>query len=412
MLNVHKIKSDFPIFKKNPDLTYLDSAATSLKPKVMINKLIEYYESYSANIKRGIYKISEKATEEYEKTRDIVANFIGAKNHSEIIFTRSTTESINLVVYGLGRKIINRGDEIAVSIMDHHSNFVPWQQLAFEIGADFKVIEIDKEGRLLATKDFEKIITKKTKILALPYVSNVLGTINPIKEIAKRAKRVNPSIITVIDAAQAVGHMNVDVSDLGCDFLAFSGHKILGPTGVGVLWGKREILYDMFPFQYGGEMIKEVSLNETVFADTPEKFEAGTPAIADVIALKEGILYLQNLGLNTILNHEAQLISYASGRLKEEFGKRITIFGPSEKESRTGVVSFAIGGLHPHDVATILDEKNICIRAGHHCAMPLHKKLGIPASLRASFYIYNDEPDVERLITNLRKAEKILLKEI
>ncbi len=420
MFDVNKIKKDFPIFKNNPNLVYLDSAATSLKPKIVIDKLVEYYENYSANIKRGIYKISEKATEEYEETRKIIADFINADSE-EIIFTRGTTESINLVAYGLGRKIVDRGDEIVVSVMEHHSNFVPWQQLAFEMGADFKVIDIDEEGRLQVQSskfkvqndnskfkiNLNQIITKKTKILALNYVSNVLGTINPIKEIIQEARRLNPTIIVVIDAAQAVPHMKVDVKELGCDFLAFSGHKMLGPTGAGVLFGKRKLLEEMFPFQYGGEMIEQVRIEKTSFAQVPEKFEAGTPSIADVIAFKEAIDYLKKIGMENVRNHEIEITKYALELFKSEFGDKIKIYGPKKVSDRGGVIAFTLSGVHPHDLATVLDEENVAVRAGHHCAMPLHTRLNIPASTRASFYIYTSKEDIDNFIQVLKKASKL-----
>lgn len=411
-MNVSQIKKDFPIFKKYPNLVYLDSASTSLKPKQVVAKLVEYYQEYPANIKRGIYKISEKATEEYEKSREAIAKFINAKT-DEVIFTRGTTESVNLIAYALGREIVDRGDEVIVTIQDHHSNFVPWQQLAFEVGADFKVINIDSQGYLdlgKNLKDLDRVITKRTKILTLPYVSNVLGTINPIREITRAAKKINPKIIIVVDAAQAVPHMQVDVRELNCDFLAFSGHKMLGPTGIGVLWGKRELLQDMFPFQYGGEMIREVKIEKTIFLDPPDKFEAGTPPIAEAIALKSAIEYLEDIGMSSIRKHEEQLIAFSLKKLQEEFGNQIKIYGPRKIQSRGGVVSFSINGIHPHDMATILDEDNIAIRAGHHCTMPLHQALGIVASLRASFYLYNSKEDIEKIILSLKKATKLFKK--
>lgn len=410
MLNTKKIKKDFPVFKNNPDLVYLDSTATSLKPQSVIHKLVEYYEQYPANIKRGIYKISERATSEYERTRQITASFIGAMTRDEVIFTRGTTESINLVAYGLGRELVSRGDEVVVSLLEHHSNFVPWQQLAFETGADFKVIDITDEGYLDLGKNLENIgqaVTKKTKILALTAVSNALGTINLLKDIIQAAKKINPKVIVVVDAAQAAPHMSINVTDLGCDFLAFSFHKMLGPTGVGALWGKKELLHEMFPFQYGGEMIKEVSIQATSFAEAPEKFEAGTPAIADVIAAKASIEYLQNIGFDIIRNHEESLLAYTFKRFNEEFAKEITIFGPRTIADRAGIVTFAFKNMHPHDIAQILDESNIAIRAGHHCAMPLHTRLGVVASARASFYIYNDSNDIDKLIEGLHKVKRL-----
>ncbi|MBI5123065.1 aminotransferase class V-fold PLP-dependent enzyme, partial [Candidatus Roizmanbacteria bacterium] len=288
MIDIKTIKKQFPIFQNQPDLVYLDSTATSLKPKKMIDKLKEYYEEYSANVFRGIYPMSEKATVEFEETRQIVSKFINANKSEEIIFTRNTTESLNLLAYSLGRKIIESNDEIVTTIMEHHSNFIPWQVLAGETGATFKVVDINEEGYLEV--DWNKVITKKTKILTLTYVSNVLGTINPVKEIINEVKKINPKIIVIVDAAQAVPHLKIfDVQDLDADFVAFSSHKMLGPTGVGILWGKEEYLKEMYPFMYGGEMINEVFINRTTFKDPPHKFEAGTPAIGEVIAYKEAI---------------------------------------------------------------------------------------------------------------------------
>lgn len=423
------IKSDFPIFKNNPSLVYLDSTATSLKPQGVIDKLTDYYTQYSANIFRGVYQISEKATEEYEKTRGVIASFINAKKE-EVIFTRNATESINLIAYSLGRKIIEKNDEIITTIMEHHANFVPWQVLAQETGAIFKIIDIDNDGYLkffysqsndnkkdkktkiktVKTKleSLEKIINKKTKIFALTYVSNVLGTINPIKEVAKKAKKINPKIIIILDAAQAVPHMKVDVNDLGVDFIAFSSHKMLGPTGVGVLWGRGDILDEMFPFLYGGEMISEVYPEKTIFKNIPYKFEAGTPSIAEVIALKEAVFYLKKIGMDKIREHEKKITELGIKRLKEEFGEKIKIFGPKKTEDRGGIISFVFNKYHSHDVSSILDSENIAVRAGRHCAMPLHQRLGVNSTVRASFYIYNNESDIEKLINGLKKVEKIL----
>ncbi len=399
------LKNDFPIFQNNPSLVYLDSAATSLKPQLVIQAEAEYYEKYGANVFRGIYKISEKATFEYEKTRDTVARFINARAE-EIVFTRNTTESLNLIAYSLGKQIVGEGDEIVTTIMEHHSNFVPWQQLALENGAAFKVVNIDQDGQLPV--NWQSVITKKTKIVALTFVSNVLGTINPVKEIIRAVKKINPDVITIVDAAQAVPHMKVDVQDLGCDFLAFSSHKMLGPTGVGVLWGKYELLDKMYPFQFGGEMIEEVRIDKTTFAKPPHKFEAGTPAIAQVIALQKAVEYLQKIGMDEVSNHEKQLVSYALNLLSERFGKKITIVGPKNKDVRAGVIAFSFGKYHPHDIAQILDEGGIAIRAGHHCAMPLHHYLNTDATARVSFYIYNDTADVDRFVNGLEKVEKTL----
>jgi len=428
MLNILQIKKDFPIFENNPSLVYLDSTATSLKPRPVIEKLVEYYSKYSANIFRGVYSLSEKATEEYEKTREKIAKFINGKKE-EIIFTRNTTESLNLLAYSLGRKIIEKNDEIVTTIMEHHSNFVPWQMLSQETGAILKVVNINRDGELdvygnklktqnskLKTKaqNFESkksvrldnIITKKTKILALTYISNVLGTVNQIKEIVMVAKKINPKIIVILDAAQAAPHKKIDVLDLGVDFLAFSSHKMLGPTGVGVLWGRYDLLCEMFPFNFGGEMIAEVFVDKTFFKDPPYKFEAGTPAIAEVIALSEAVSYLEKIGLEKIETHEKELVQFAYQRLKEEFGENIKILGEGNIKERSGILAFNFYNFHPHDVAQILSEKNICLRSGHHCAQPLHQFLGVLSSCRVSFYLYNDKDDVEKLVEGLKKVRE------
>lgn len=415
MINSQQIKKDFPIFHHKPGLTYLDSTATALKPKSVIDKEVEYYAQYSANIYRGIYEISEKATEEYEKTRTAVQKFIGSDSPDEVVFTRNTTESINLIAYSLGRQLIKEGDEVVTTIMEHHSNFVPWQQLAFENGADFKVIGVDEKGYLLVnneelriTEEIENAITKKTKILALTYISNVLGTINPVKKIIKAAKEINPEIITIVDAAQAVPHMKVDVQDLGCDFFAFSGHKMLGPTGVGVLWGKRELLETMYPFMYGGEMILVVDIAKSTFKNPPHKFEAGTPHIAGVIALRAAIEYLEKLDMKLVRKHEEEMAAYGYKKLKEHFGDTITILGPENAHHRCGVLSFMFGTYHPHDIAQILSDNSVAVRAGHHCAMPLHTYLHADATTRASFYVYNSKEDVDKLVKGLAEVKNIL----
>ena len=422
MFNPDKIKKDFSIFSHQPDLVYLDSAAMSLKPKKVIEAVSSYYETYSANIYRGIYQLSEKATEVYEKTREKVAKFINAPAVEEVIFVRNTTEALNLIAYSWGRVNLEKEDEIITTIMEHHSNFVPWQVLTQEIGAEFKVIDIDKEGELdiyekkrkTITQNWkteyqnlklDKIITKKTKILTLTYTSNVLGTINPVKEIIAQAKKINPDVLTIVDAAQALPHFKVDVQDLGCDFLAFSGQKMLGPTGAGVLWGKKEILKKMPPFLYGGEMINAVYLDKTLFADLPNKFEAGTPDISAVIGLGAAIDYLNAVGFEAIQNHEKELTAYALEKLKTISG--LTVYGPTNLEIKSGVISFNLSSVHAHDLAQVLDEDKICIRSGHHCAMPLHTRLALEASARVSFYFYNTFADVDRLIAGLKKAAKI-----
>ncbi len=406
------IRSRFPVFKNKPGLVYLDTASSSLTPKSVIDKIVEYYEHYPVNVKRGIYSLSEKSTAEFEKSRKVMASFINAPDADEVIFTRGTTESVNLVAYAYGRKNVNEDDEIVVSVTEHHSNFVPWQALAHEAGAVFKVIDVDDEGRLeIFGKDgsvqLEDVVTKKTKIMALVYVSNVLGTVNPLKAIIKKAKSINPKIVAVVDAAQAAGHMKIDVQDLDCDFLALSGHKMYGPKGVGILWGKKKLLEEMFPFQYGGEMIQEVTIAKTTYAKPPHKFEAGTPSIGDVIGLQEAVNLLKEIGFEKIHRHEQSLIKNLRKKLKATFHDAVTIYGP---EDGTSAVSFTLKGTHPHDIASVLNDDNICIRAGHHCTMPLHQRFGITATSRASVSIYNDEEDIDKLIKALLSAYKMLSK--
>jgi cysteine desulfurase/selenocysteine lyase len=403
MISLGDIKKDFPILEikiNGKRLVYLDSAASSLKPKPVLEALERYYLRFGVNIFRGLYRLSLEATEEYEKSREKVAKFIGAKDSSEVIFVRNTTEAINLLASSLGEEYLKKGDEILLTIMEHHSNFVPWQQLSLNKGLNLKIWDINKEGTLK-----EIPLGKKTKILAITYVSNVLGTINPLDEIIKKVRKINKNCLVVIDGAQAVPHLKVDVSRLDCDFLAFSGHKMLGPTGIGVLWGKRKLLTQMPPYQFGGEMIKEVYLKKTNFADLPAKFEAGTPNIAGAIGLGAAVDYLESLGIENIRRQEEKLTKILLDEFKKI--KEITVYGPLVKEKRGGVVSFNLKRVHPHDLGQILNEDNICIRTGHHCTMPLHQRLGIPASCRASFYIYNDEEDIEALIVGIKKAKSI-----
>jgi cysteine desulfurase/selenocysteine lyase len=417
MNNFSQYKKDFPFFDHNPETTYLDSTATSLKPRSVIQKITEYYEKYSANVERGLYKQAVKSSNLFWQTRELIAKHIGASEVDEIIFTRGTTESVNLIASTLGYSILSEGDEVAVTVMDHHSNFVPWQILAEKMKIRLRVIDITEQGQLgLYQKDEQAVdfplvkqyITPQTKLLAIPYVSNMLGTINPVSEIIAASKKINPNIITVIDAAQAVPHMGVDVKTIGCDFLAFSSHKMCGPTGVGVLWGKRSLLEQMTPYQYGGEMIDYVSIEETTFKQPPARFEAGTPHIAGVIGLGESVRYLQQIGMNQIREHEKQLTDYALKRMNEEFGEEIQVYGSSNPEERGGVLSFTFRDYHPHDIAHILDEQKICIRAGHHCTQPLHRRLGLNATSRMSFYLYNTEEDVEAAIKGLHQVKTVL----
>jgi len=406
MLNVSKIRKDFPIYKHNQNLVYLDSAASSLKPKNVINALKRYYEQYSSNVFRGLYPLSVEATGAFEETRDVIASFLGCRSE-EIIFTRNTTESLNLVMYTIGKHKVKKGDEIITTVMEHHSNFVPWQELASEKDASIHYITVTKEGFL----DLDQLcdsISDHTKILALTYVSNVLGTINPLEEIITAVREKNPSTIIVVDAAQALPHISVSLANIDCDFLAFSSHKMLGPTGVGVLWGKSELLEEMPPFLFGGEMISSVKKEGTEYADIPHKFEGGTPSIGEVIGFKEAVLYLKQVGLDAIHDHEVELLNYATNRLEEEFKDKISIIGPVDNTKKDGIISFTFEPYHPHDIAEILGSDHICVRAGHHCAMPLHEELGIPTTTRASFYLYNDTNDIDIFIDGLHKVEKLL----
>lgn len=407
MINGTRIKADFPIFKRlihNKPIVYLDSTASSLKPQVVIDAINDYYNKYSVNIFRGVYNLSEEATAKYEEARIKVTKFIEGKNENELIFVRNTTEALNLVMDSWGRKNIKEGDEIVATVMEHHANLVTWQQLALNKCAKIKYLDIDEDG-YLKLEQLEKIITKKTKLFAVTYVSNVLGTINPLKKLIQKVKKINPEIIIVVDGAQAVPHMKVNVTDLGCDFFAFSGHKMLAPTGIGVLWGKYELLDRMDPYQYGGEMIKEVRLDKTRFQSPPYKFEAGTPHIAGAIGLGTAVDYLDKLGMKLVREHEKELTGYAIKRLTGE--KDIEIYGPKNREDKGGIIAFNIKGVHPHDAAQILNDDNICIRSGHHCAMPLHTRLKLTASCRASFYVYNTEEDVDSLIEGIQKAKRV-----
>jgi cysteine desulfurase/selenocysteine lyase len=387
MMDASFLRRDFPQLRRSirgKPIVYLDSTATSLKPTGVINKENDYYTRYTANIFRGIYTTSEEATKEYEDVRVKVAQFIHASKPEEIIFTRNTTESINLVAYSL-----IHGDDVVASIMEHHSNFVPWQRLGHLIVWDYKT-------------DLEKIITGKTKLFAITAVSNVLGTIVPIKKIVRTVKRLNPKCLVLVDAAQAVPHMAVDVLDWGADFIAFSSHKMLGPTGVGVLWGKYELLSTMKPFMYGGEMIEEVHCDKTIFKAPPHRFEAGTPHIAGVIGLGAAVDYLTKLGMSAVRAHEKEITSYALKTLSSI--KEITIVGATDPKERSGVISFTVKGVHPHDVAQVLDQDNVCIRVGFHCAQPLHEYLRTGPTCRASFYVYTTKEDIDVLTTGLQKV--------
>ena len=400
------IKNDFPILSrliKGKEFIYLDSAATTQKPNSVINSITHYYKNYNSNIHRGIYSISIEATEHYENARANVSNFIHAKSPNEIIFTRNTTEAINLVANTWATKNLQKGDSIILTEMEHHSNLVPWQIIAKKLGLNLEFIPVNNDG-ILILDNLDELFSRTAKFLAITHVSNVLGTINPIKEII--AKAHDFGLVTLVDAAQSVPHMPVDVSSINSDFFVFSGHKMLGPSGIGILHARQELLQNMDPFLYGGDMISSVSLRDAKWNDLPWKFEAGTPNIVGAIGLGKAIDYLNHLDMNNIRKHEQNLLSYALERLNE-LGD-IHVFGPKNPEISGGVLSFSYSNFHPHDIASILDTESIAIRAGHHCAQPLMEKLGVPATTRASFYIYNDESDIDKLVHGLEKVRSVL----
>lgn len=388
MLNIEDIKKEFPIFENNKDLVYLDSGATSLKPKCVLDKMNEYYTKYGVNIHRGVYKLSYEATEEYDKARSIVAKFINAE-FKEIIFTRNVSESLNDVCLMLENRI-NEGDEVISSELEHHSSVLPWMKACERRKAHLRYIPLNTEGRI-TIENFKKVLSDKTKVIALTLVSNVMGYITPIKEIISEAHKRN--IIVIVDAAQAVQHFKIDVKELDCDFLAFSGHKAMGPTGIGVLYGKKEILKTLDPLYYGGDMNEEVGLDYVTVKDIPYRFEAGTPAIAEAIGLGRALEFINEIGLDNIHKHEQELMNYANDLLKDVKG--ITIYN---KTSDVGIISFNIDGVHPHDAASFFDEANICLRAGHHCAQLITKWLHCVGTLRASFYVYNTYEDVDKFV--------------
>ena len=395
------LRQDFPLLQRamrgNP-LVYLDSAATSQKPQAVIDALNWYYAYSNANVHRGVYELAEEATAAYESARQTVAAFINA-TPEETIFTRNATEAINLVAYAWGRQNVRRGDIIVLTQLEHHSNLVPWQILAHEVGAQLAFIGLTPDGSLDLDSLDRHLETGRVKLVASAYISNVLGTIAPVGEIARRAHAGDA--IVLIDGAQAVPHVPIDVCTLDVDFLAFTGHKMLGPMGIGVLYGRRHILEQMPPFLGGGEMIRRVDYEHSSWNELPWKFEAGTPSVGDAVALGAAVQYLQSVGMDAVREHDQQLARYCMNRLGEVEG--LQVYGPEE---RGAVVAFTLGGIHPHDLASLLDEQGIAVRAGHHCAQPLHTLLGVPATTRASFYLYNDESDVDALIKGIEKARR------
>ena len=399
-------KKDFPILKREVrpgvPIVYLDSAATSQKPESVIAAMEVYYRQLNANIHRGVHTLAEEATAAYEGARERITNFIGARDTRELIFTRNTTESINLVTQTWGRATLKSGDLVMLTEMEHHSNLVPWQMLAAEKGLRLEFIPVNDHG-YLDLDVYQQLLKLEPKVVAFMHMSNVLGTINPAREIIRMAK--NAGAITLLDAAQSIPHFAVNVIELDADFLAFSAHKMLGPTGIGALWGKRTILENMPPFLGGGDMIKKVFLRSFSANDLPHKFEAGTPAIAEAIGFGAAVDYLVSAGMDKVLQHEQRLVAYALEKLMRIHG--LHVLGPDSASAKGGVISFTLEDIHPHDIAQILDSEGIAVRAGHHCAMPLHERFKITASTRASFYLYNDEEDIDHLIKGLEKVQQI-----
>lgn len=401
--NINDLSKDFPILNQRVNderLAYLDNAATAQKSKQVVDTLVHFYEHDNANVHRGVHTLAERATTQYEEARKKVQHFINAADNREIIFTKGCTDGLNLVASTYGEQNIHDGDEIVISIMEHHSNLIPWQQLAIKKHAKLKYIELTPDGTL-DMADARQKITDKTKIVAIAHASNVLGTVNPLKELAQLAHQ--HGAIIVGDGAQSVPHMPVDVQDLDVDFYAFSGHKMMGPTGIGVLYGKADLLREMPPYQYGGEMISAVYRDRTEFADIPFKFEAGTQNIAGAIALGTAVDYLEKIGMDQVAAKEQELVDYVLPQL--EAIPYVTVYGPQDPQQHTGVIAFNMAGIHPHDVATALDAEGVAVRAGHHCAQPLMAALGVAATTRASFYFYNTQKDADQLI-NAIKATK------
>ena len=402
--DINVIRKSFPILNrevKNQLLVYLDNAATSQKPQVVIDALNYYYSNYNANIHRGIHTLAEEATAAYEATRSTVKDFINASSSEEIIFTRGTTEGINLVAYTWGRKNIHEGDEIIISTMEHHSNIVPWQILCEEKKAVLKVIPINDDGELLMD-EYRKLLSPKTKLVSIVHVSNSLGTVNPVEEIIEEAHKIGALVL--VDGAQSTVHLDIDVEEMDCDFFAFSGHKVYGPTGAGALYGKKKILEEMPVFMGGGEMIKEVTFEKTTYNNLPYKYEAGTPNIADTIAMKVALDFVTDLGKDIIRNHENELLKYATEQMKSIDGLRII----GTAKNKAGLISFVIKNIHPQDLGVLLDNQGIAVRTGHHCTEPLMKRFGITGTVRASFAMYNTKEEVDRLISGIRKSIKML----
>jgi cysteine desulfurase/selenocysteine lyase len=395
-------RKDFPLLANNPELHYLDSAATSQKPRAVLDAMRHYYEHDNANPHRGAYELSARATERYHQARERIAKFVGVADAACLIFVRGTTEALNLVAWTWAKANLKEGDEIVVTGMEHHANFVPWQQIAIERKATLKIARVTDHGSI-DMSDLRAQITSKTRLIAFNHVSNALGTINPVAEVVALAKAVGA--ITVCDGAQAVPHLPVNFDSLGVDFYAFSGHKMLGPMGSGALIGKRALLEKMPPYQTGGDMISVVNDDRSTWNVLPHKFEAGTPNVADAVGLAAACDYLDAIGMDRVRAHEVELLEYALGRMDEVKG--VTLYGPSSLDQRSGVVSFTLEGVHPHDIATILDQNGVCIRAGHHCAQPLMRRMNVPATARASVYLYSTREDVDALVKGVERVNEI-----
>lgn len=401
LLDVEKIRRDFPILNRRVNgkkLIYLDNAATSQKPIQVIEAMSDYYSNYNANIHRAVHQLAAESTEKYEGTRGQIKKFLNASGH-EVVFAKNSTEAINIVLYSWAKRNLKAGDEVLLNVMEHHSNIVPWQSLQKD-GIRLKFVDITDEGVL---DNFDGMVSKNTKLISLTHVSNVIGTINPVEEICKTGR--DNGAITLVDATQSVPNMPFDTKKVGCDFLVFSGHKMLGPTGVGVLLGRKEILETMPPFILGSDIIKEVKLTEATFAEPPYRFESGTPCIAEVIGLSAAIDYLEKTGMEEIRGHEIELMKFALEKMSEF--EKLKIYGPLDVERRGGVISFNLGDIHSHDLASILNEDGIAIRSGHHCAQPLMRRFGVTAMARVSFYLYNTLGEIETFLESLRKAEKL-----
>ncbi|MEZ4481496.1 MAG: cysteine desulfurase [Dehalococcoidia bacterium] len=404
-INAAAVRRDFPVLSQTVNgrpLVYLDNAATSQTPRQVIDALVRYYETDNANVHRGIHALSMRASDQYERSRARLALFIGERKAEHVVFTRNATEAINLVAHAWGDRHVGAGDEILLTEMEHHSNIVPWQLLAQRKGARLVYAHIGSDGQL-DLDEMRELIGPRTKLVAITHASNVLGTINPVAEIAGMARRVGAPVL--LDAAQSAPHLAVDIEALGCDFLALSAHKMLGPTGVGALWAREERLAEMDPFLGGGGMIDRVDEQMSTWAPVPDRYEAGTPSIADAIAFEPAIEYLEQLGMDNVRQHEIELNALAIDRLHSMPG--VTIHGPQSPEARAGVVSFALAGVHPHDIATILDTEGVAVRAGHHCAQLVMRRLGVPATTRASFYVYNTAHEIEALVEGLGKVRRV-----